>query len=96
MREDRIGQQLSPYGVSKYSNELYARVFAELYGLKIMGLRYFNVFGPGQNPKGPYAAVIPLFISLLKEGKRPLSMETDVRPGTLPLWKTWCKPMSGP
>jgi UDP-N-acetylglucosamine 4-epimerase len=71
MREDRIGQQLSPYGVSKYSNELYARVFAELYGLKIMGLRYFNVFGPGQNPKGPYAAVIPLFISLLKEGKRP-------------------------
>ena len=61
--EDRIGNPLSPYAVTKYVNELYARVYANLYGLELIGLRYFNVFGPKQNPKGPYAAVIPLFIN---------------------------------
>lgn len=60
--EDRIGKPLSPYGVSKYVNELYARVFYDNYGLEVIGLRYFNVFGPRQSPKGAYAAVIPLFI----------------------------------
>ncbi len=66
--EQRIGQQLSPYAVSKYTNELYAQVFHRCYGLEIIGLRYFNVFGPRQNPNGAYAAVIPKFIdALLKE-----------------------------
>jgi UDP-N-acetylglucosamine/UDP-N-acetylgalactosamine 4-epimerase len=61
--EDKTGDPLSPYAVSKKTNELYARVFAELYNLEIIGLRYFNVFGPKQNPAGPYAAVIPIFIN---------------------------------
>lgn len=57
--EDRIGKPLSPYAVTKYVNELYADVFARCYGFNSIGLRYFNVFGPGQDPKGAYAAVIP-------------------------------------
>ena len=60
--ETRIGSPLSPYAVTKYTNELYAKVFHANYGLKVIGLRYFNVFGPNQDPNGPYAAVIPLFI----------------------------------
>lgn len=60
--EDKIGNPLSPYAVSKYINELYASVFSRTYDFHTIGLRYFNVFGPRQNPKGPYAAVIPLFI----------------------------------
>jgi UDP-N-acetylglucosamine 4-epimerase len=63
--EDKIGKPLSPYAVTKYVNELYADVFASLYQMEFIGLRYFNVFGPKQNPKGPYAAVIPLFIESL-------------------------------
>ncbi|MGC6431428.1 MAG: SDR family oxidoreductase [Jejuia sp.] len=59
--EDKIGAPLSPYAVTKYVNELYAKVFCNTYNLKITGLRYFNVFGPKQSPKGAYAAVIPLF-----------------------------------
>lgn len=61
--EDKIGNALSPYAVSKYTNELYAKVFANSFGMKIIGLRYFNIFGPNQDPNGPYAAVIPVFIS---------------------------------
>ena len=61
-REERTGNLLSPYAVTKKANELYAAVFCELYGMKVAGLRYFNVFGPRQDPEGPYAAVIPLFI----------------------------------
>ena len=60
--ESRVGNCLSPYAVSKKANELYANVFADVYGLKIIGLRYFNVFGPRQDPDGQYAAVIPLFV----------------------------------
>src|SRR5688572_5497043 len=60
--EDKIGNPLSPYAVTKVVNELYARVYADLYGMELIGLRYFNIFGPKQNPNGPYAAVIPLFI----------------------------------
>lgn len=60
--EGKTGKPLSPYAVSKVADELYGRVFADLYGMSITGLRYFNVFGPRQNPKGAYAAVIPLFI----------------------------------
>ena len=58
--EDRIGQPLSPYAVTKVVNELYAKVFGRAYGMETIGLRYFNVFGRRQDPDGPYAAVIPL------------------------------------
>ena len=63
--EDRIGKPLSPYGVTKYVNELYADVFARSYGIQTIGLRYFNVFGPRQDPDGAYAAVIPKWIAAL-------------------------------
>ena len=70
--EDQIGKPLSPYAVTKYVNELYAQVYANLYKLELIGLRYFNIFGPRQNPKGPYAAVIPLFLKALLENKPPV------------------------
>ena len=70
--EDKIGLPISPYGVTKLVNELYAKVFSELYGMEFVGLRYFNVYGPQQNPAGPYAAVIPLFIKALLEEKSPI------------------------
>lgn len=60
--EAQIGKPLSPYAVTKYVNELYADVFSRCYGLDFVGLRYFNVFGPRQNPEGAYAAVIPKWI----------------------------------
>ena len=60
--EDRIGKPLSPYAVSKLVNELYADVFARVYGFETIGLRYFNIFGRRQDPNGAYAAVIPTFI----------------------------------
>jgi UDP-N-acetylglucosamine 4-epimerase len=60
--EDVIGKPLSPYAVTKYVNELYADVFARVYGVEYIGLRYFNVFGRRQDPDGAYAAVIPLFV----------------------------------
>ncbi|MDN3658741.1 SDR family oxidoreductase [Ferruginibacter paludis] len=60
--ESRVGNCLSPYAATKKTNELYAQVFARTYGLKIMGFRYFNIFGPRQDPDGAYAAVIPLFV----------------------------------
>jgi UDP-N-acetylglucosamine 4-epimerase len=63
--EDRIGKPLSPYAVTKYANELYADVFARCYGFRTIGLRYFNVFGPRQDPKGAYAAVIPKWITAM-------------------------------
>ncbi len=69
--EDKIGRPLSPYAVTKYVNELYARVYADLYGMELIGLRYFNIFGPKQNPKGPYAAVIPLFAEALIKNVPP-------------------------
>jgi UDP-N-acetylglucosamine 4-epimerase len=71
-REDNIGRPLSPYAVTKYVNELYAGVYSRLYGFHSLGLRYFNVFGPRQDPDGPYAAVIPLFIHAALEGRAPL------------------------
>lgn len=74
--ESKIGNQLSPYAVSKYTNELYAKVFYKTYGLKILGLRYFNIFGPNQDPKGPYAAVIPLFIDSIMHQK-PIYINGD-------------------
>jgi UDP-N-acetylglucosamine 4-epimerase len=63
--EERIGSAASPYGLSKHINELYADVFAACYGFKWIGLRYFNVFGPRQDPDGAYASVIPAWIGAL-------------------------------
>jgi UDP-N-acetylglucosamine 4-epimerase len=69
--EDKTGNLLSPYAVTKYTNELYAKVFSKVYGLKTVGMRYFNVFGPKQNIQGPYAAVIPIFITKLLNNESP-------------------------
>lgn len=70
--EDKTGNPLSPYAVTKLVNELYAQVYARLFEMEFIGLRYFNVFGPKQNPKGPYAAVIPLFIQGLLTNISPV------------------------
>lgn len=70
--EDNIGNPLSPYAVTKLVNELYAGVYARVYGLEYIGLRYFNVFGPKQDPNGAYAAVIPLFFKAALENENPV------------------------
>lgn len=70
-KEERIGNPLSPYAVTKYTNEVYANVFSRCYAMELIGLRYFNVFGPKQDPYGEYAAVMPLFIKALLEDKAP-------------------------
>ncbi|SEW52483.1 SDR family oxidoreductase [Chitinophaga arvensicola] len=70
--EELIGNPLSPYAVTKYVNELYASVFSKVYDFHSIGLRYFNVFGPRQNPKGAYAAVIPLFIDAAIQKQAPV------------------------
>ena len=70
--EDVIGKPLSPYAVTKYVNELYANVFARIYGMECIGLRYFNVFGRRQDPFGAYAAAIPLFVKKLMAHESPV------------------------
>ena len=70
--EEHIGKPLSPYAITKYVNELYADIFYKTYGLETIGLRYFNVFGPRQDPNGAYAAVIPLFIKQFISYQRPI------------------------
>jgi len=70
-KEEHIGNPLSPYAVTKRVNELYAHVFTRVYDMEIIGLRYFNIFGPRQNPEGQYAAAIPLFILALLENRSP-------------------------
>ena len=70
--ENVIGKPLSPYAVTKYLNELYADVFSKTYTIETIGLRYFNVFGPKQDPNGQYAAVIPKFISQLMQHQSPV------------------------
>jgi len=67
--EDKIGNPLSPYAVTKYVNELYAKVFARTYGFKTVGLRYFNIFGKRQDPNGAYAAVIPKWVASIIAGE---------------------------
>lgn len=69
--ESQIGKPLSPYAVTKYVNELYAQVFGDIFNVSSIGLRYFNVFGPKQDPDGAYAAVIPLFIKGAINGVPP-------------------------
>lgn len=70
--EDKIGKPLSPYGITKYVDELFAGNFASTYGIGVIGLRYFNVFGRRQDPQGAYAAVIPLFVKKLMQHEAPL------------------------
>jgi len=70
--ETTTGNVLSPYAATKAIDEIYAKVFASCYGMECIGLRYFNVFGPRQDPNGAYAAVIPKFIKLFSEGKSPV------------------------
>ena len=70
--EDVIGKPLSPYAITKYVNELYADIFSRTYGLETIGLRYFNVFGRKQDPKGAYAAVIPKFVMQLMQLESPV------------------------
>ena len=75
-QEDMPVRPLSPYAISKLAGELYARAFHSLYGLPTVCLRYFNVFGPRQTPDSPYAAVIPIFISAMAQGK-PATVHGD-------------------
>jgi UDP-N-acetylglucosamine/UDP-N-acetylgalactosamine 4-epimerase len=70
--EEVIGKPLSPYAITKYVNELYAEIFGKTYGLETIGLRYFNVFGRKQDPKGAYAAVIPKFVMQLMQHQSPI------------------------
>jgi UDP-N-acetylglucosamine/UDP-N-acetylgalactosamine 4-epimerase len=70
--EENTGNVLSPYAATKAIDEIYANVFTLCYGMECIGLRYFNIFGPRQDPNGVYAAVIPKFIALLREGKSPV------------------------
>ena len=70
--EHRIGRPLSPYGITKYVNELYANVFSELYDMQTIGLRYFNVFGKRQTPESTYAAVIPLWVKAMINHHSPV------------------------
>jgi len=67
--EEKVGRPLSPYAVTKYADELYAGVFSSVYGFKPIGLRYFNIFGPRQDPEGAYAAVIPKWFASLVKGE---------------------------
>jgi len=71
-RESMQVDPISPYAVAKYTNELYGRVFSKIYGLPCIGLRYFNVFGPYQDPGSDYAAVIPKFITRMLRGEGPI------------------------
>jgi len=75
-QEDMIPRPLSPYAINKLTGEYYARVFHSLYGMETVCLRYFNVFGPGQRPDSPYAAVVPIFIAAMMEGK-PATIHGD-------------------
>ncbi|HEY2628664.1 MAG TPA: SDR family oxidoreductase [Usitatibacter sp.] len=74
--EDAVGRPLSPYGAGKYMNELYADTFGRCYGMETIGLRYFNVFGPRQDPEGAYAAVIPKWIAAMLRGD-PVQINGD-------------------
>lgn len=71
LREDMVPEPISPYGVSKLTGEMYARVWTTLYGLPTVSLRYFNVYGPGQHKESLYAAVFPAFVAALLSGEAP-------------------------
>ena len=87
-----IGRPLSPYAVTKYVNELYADVFGRCYGLATIGLRYFNVFGPRQDPEGAYAAVIPRWVAaMMSRPRRASSTATARRRATSATSTTSCR-----
>lgn len=75
-KEEKIGNLLSPYALTKYTNELYAKVYAKCYDFQTIGLRYFNIFGPRQDPNGPYAGVMPKWITNMIK-KRPVYINGD-------------------
>ncbi len=91
--EEMPPSPLSPYAVQKLMGEYYTRVFYLVYGMPTVALRYFNVFGPRQDPASEYAAVIPKFITLMMGGNHPLFTETVPRRGTLPTLKTSFRPI---
>jgi UDP-glucose 4-epimerase len=70
-KESQRAVPISPYAIAKYAGELYVSAYAKLYGMETIALRYFNVFGPGQNPKSQYGAAVPNIVSLMKSGKSP-------------------------
>jgi len=70
--EDKIGNPLSPYAITKFADELYAKNFSDIYGIETVGLRYFNIFGRRQDPNGAYAAVIPKFVMQLMKHESPI------------------------
>ena len=84
----------APYGVSKLAAELYCRVFAQVYGLQTVSLRYFNVFGPRQLPDSEYAAVVPRFLRQMLAGKPPVIFGDGEQSRDSPRWPTWWKPTS--
>ena len=86
---------MSPYALTKYAQERYCQVFYSLYGLETVSLRYFNVFGPRQDPKSEYAAVIPKFVTRLLANKLRSSTATESRAATSPSSPTWCRRTSG-
>ena len=89
--EEEIGRPLSPYGASKHMNELYADVFGRCYGLATMGLRYFNVFGPRQDPEGAYAAVIPKWIAAMLRDETVYINGDGETAATSATSTTWCR-----
>jgi len=86
--ETKIGKVLSPYAATKRVNEFYADAYSKIYGITMVGLRYFNFFAPKQNPKGPYAAVIPIFFNLQLTESLPLLMAMVLSPVIILRWQT--------
>ena len=91
--EGTEGRPLSPYAVTKLVNELYAEVFSNVYNLHSIGLRYFNIYGPKQDPNNPYAAVVPLFIDAALKKERPKIFGMGQRPVILPMLKMRYRPI---
>ena len=95
--ESQIGRAVSPYGLTKCMNELYADVFAACYGFESVGLRYFNVFGPRQDPDGPYASVIPAWIGCAAARRDRLHERRRLRPRAISATSTtWCRRTCSP
>ena len=94
--EDIVGRPLSPYGAGKYMNELYADTFGRCYGMRSVGLRYFNVFGPRQDPQGAYAAVIPAWLAAMLRARPSTSTATASPRATSATSRTWCRPTCSP
>jgi nucleoside-diphosphate-sugar epimerase len=89
-------QPISPYGVSKYVGELYAHAFGRCYGLENVSVRYFNIFGPRQDPIRPIRVYCPALPRRFWTKSSRLSMATASKPATSPMWRTPCRPISSP